>query len=263
MIPYFFLDTISAGPLTFQVWGLFVSFGASMSLLMLLNLAKKRGLARDFVYDLFIWLLLGGILGARIVHVLFYEPMYYFAHPAEMLAFWQGGASSLGGFLGAAAALMILMKINKLSWRDILPYADLAGVVLWLGWAIGRLGCFMIHDHPGIFTNNFFAVNFPGGTRFDLGLVESGVSLVIFFIVYFGYKKWRTRPGLTLAIGFWLYSVVRFFLDFLRARDLFGADIRYGGLTPAQWGMAVLFVGLTLWLWRAKIQRKKSIGEVA
>lgn len=263
MIPYFFRDTISAGPLTFQVWGLFVSFGALVALLVLLNLAKKRDLARDFVYDLFIWLLLGGILGARIIHVLFYEPAYYFAHPAEMLAFWQGGASSLGGFLGAGAALWILMKIKKISWREILPYADLVGVVLWLGWAIGRLGCFVIHDHPGILVNNFFAVNFPGGARLDLGLTESVISLAIFFIVYFGYKKWRDRPGLTLAAGFWLYSAVRFFLDFLRARDLYGADIRYAGLTPAQWGMAVLFITLTLWLMRAKIQRKKSSGEVA
>lgn len=263
MIPYFFRNTISAGPLTFQVWGLFVSLGALLALILFLHLAKKRGLARDFVYDLFVWLLVGGILGARIVHVLFYEPAYYYTHPAEIAAFWQGGASSLGGFLGAAAALWILIKIKKLSWREILPYADLAGVVLWLGWAIGRLGCFMIHDHPGILTNNFLAVNFPGGARLDLGLFESIVSLSIFIIVYFGYKKWHGQPGMTLAVGFWLYSFIRFFMDFLRAQDLLMADVRYAGLTPAQWGMALLFVTLTSWLMRAKIQRKKSSGEVA
>lgn len=263
MIPYFFQDTLSLGPLTLQVWGLFVSLGAFLALLVFLNMAKKQGLSREIVYDLFIWMLLGGIVGARIVHVLFYESVYYFTHPAEILAFWNGGASSTGGFLGAAVALLILKKIKKLSVNDILPYADLAGVVLWLGWAVGRLGCFIIHDHPGILSGSILAVNFPSGPRLDMGLIESMVTLVIFVIVFIGYAKWRRRPGMTLAVGFWAYAAIRFVMDFFRAKDLAGMDIRYANLTPAQWGMAILFFALTLWLVRAKIQRKNKPGEVA
>lgn len=70
--------------------------------------------------------------------------------------------------------------------------------------------------------------------------------------------------GLVAILSIGLYAVARFFLDFLRISDNFsGADTRYASLTPAQWGMIAILVGLTLYLILAKMKRQKTNGEVA
>jgi phosphatidylglycerol:prolipoprotein diacylglycerol transferase len=102
------------------------------------------------------------------------------------------------------------------------------------------------------------AVNFPDGPRHDLGLYESLFSLLIFLFFAFLFKKLgKIRYGLVAAVSFAAYSFGRFFLDFLRAQDMPFADERYFYLTPAQWGMGLIFVGLTAWLISDKIAQRK------
>jgi phosphatidylglycerol:prolipoprotein diacylglycerol transferase len=243
MIPFFTSQTIALGPLTIHVWGLFVSLGAVSALALSLYLAKIKKLKKETVWDLFLWLLIGGIFGARIFNVLFYAPTYYYANPGEALAFWHGGASSLGGFIGALAALLVYARIKKMNFKEFLLYGDIFAVALWLGWAIGRLGCFMIHDHPGRLTNFWLAVNFPAGARFDLGLLESFFSLVIFVVAIFLYRRFaHAKPGRTIFWTFIIYATGRFGLDFLRASDLTWSDPRYVYMTPVQWGILVFFI---------------------
>jgi len=264
MIPFFSWQTVNIGPVELQVWGIFVSLGFLASLILGLYLVKKRNLNKEFLTDLFIWLLLGGIIGARFFHIVFYEPDFYIQYPVEILKFWHGGASSLGGLIGTLAGLLIYVRIKKVNFKEFLPYGDVLGLVFWLGWGIGRIGCFIIHDHPGMLTDSWLAVNFPSGARFDLGLLESVLSFIIFIIVFVFYKKYKEiRPGLSLFMGFWIYFAVRFFMDFLRAYDIpheeifYSADSRYLHLTPAQWGMGALFLVLTFFLVCVKLSQKK------
>lgn len=257
MIPFFYWQTISIGPLTLQVWGFFVSFGFLVALALGLYFAKKRNLDKEILTDLFVWLLLGGIIMARIFHIIFYEPDFYIANPVEIIKFWHGGVSSLGGLVGAFAMLLIYVRIKKISFKDFLPYGDIIGLVFWLGWGIGRIGCFMIHDHPGRLADSWLAVNFPSGARFDLGLLESILAFIIFIVVYIFYKKYHERHGLALFVGFWIYFPVRFFMDFLRANDLLVADVRYLYMTPAQWGMGILFFALTAFYLRVRMRQQK------
>jgi phosphatidylglycerol:prolipoprotein diacylglycerol transferase len=257
MIPYFSWQTITLGPLTLQVWGIFVSLGFLTALFLGLYFVKKRNLDKEILTDLFVWLLLGGIFGARIFHIIFYEPDFYIYHPAEIIKFWHGGASSLGGLVGAFAALLIYARIKKINARDFLPYGDIIGLVFWLGWGIGRIGCFFIHDHPGRLSDFWLTVNFPSGARFDLGLLESILSFIIFAVVFVFYKKYFSRPGIALFAGFWIYFPVRFFMDFLRAVDLPVSDARYLYLTPAQWGMGLVFLVLTFLFFCGNIRQQK------
>jgi phosphatidylglycerol:prolipoprotein diacylglycerol transferase len=118
---------------------------------------------------------------------------------------------------------------------------DVAAVSLWLGWGIGRIGCFLIHDHPGTLTHFVGGVQFPGGVRHDLGLYESLVGFALFLLSMLLFKRLvRRRWGLVTLVSVTLYAIARFFLDFLRATDIASADARYASLTPAQWGMIVL-----------------------
>ena len=257
MIPYFEIHSFVVGPLTIQIWGLMVALGILVGLDISYNLAKKYSLSTNVLFDVAIWSVIGALIGGRLFYFLFYN---FFAEPLDVFKFWQGGASSLGGFIGVAVAIWLFMKKRHFSFNEFLPYLDVGMIGLWIGWGIGRLGCFLIHDHPGILSNSFLAVNFPSGARYDLGLLESFLSFVIFliFICLFRYlvnKKW----GLVTFYSFGLYAFGRFFLDFLRATDLIESNSRYYNLTLVQWGMILILISmLTLSLFWNKIGSTKK-----
>jgi phosphatidylglycerol---prolipoprotein diacylglyceryl transferase len=264
MIPYFSFSVIHLGPVTLQVWGIFVSLGIAAAVLWSYFSAKKHGLSGDAVLDMAIGVIFSGFVMARVFFVLFYYPEYFWAHPFDVFKIWQGGASSLGGFIGAGLAFWFYAKIKKLRWNDLLPYFDVIAPGFWLGWGIGRLGCFMIHDHIGRLSGSFLAVNFPSGARYDLGLLESILGFILFVFSILLFKKMAAKmPGLVAGATIAVYAVIRFGLDFLRASDLQNSDARYFYLTPAQWGMLVVLAGLTFAYFRNKISTRTKIGEVA
>jgi phosphatidylglycerol:prolipoprotein diacylglycerol transferase len=259
MIPYFQLTSIPFGPITIQVWGLLVSLGIIAAVLLMSRLTKRQGLNKNLILDLAIWAIVGGFVGARLFHIFFYYPAFYLQYPSEIIKVWHGGLSSLGGFVGAALAVFIFARRRKFTLEKLLPYVDIASVSLWLGWGIGRIGCFLIHDHPGTLSHFVLAVQYPGGARHDLGLYDSLVSFVLFIIFFLLFKRFtKMRAGLVTAYSWMSYAIVRFLLDFLRASDLTGSDVRYLHLTPAQWGMVGLVAGLTLWLKYGKMIPKQS-----
>jgi phosphatidylglycerol:prolipoprotein diacylglycerol transferase len=181
----------------------------------------------------------------------------YFSAPLDILKIWRGGMSIYGGFIGAVIAGLVYLKKNKL---DFWQYADASIFGLPLGLFIGRLGCFFIHDHPGIKTNFFLGVAYPDGARHDLGLYDSLAGLIIFLIfLILRRKEWRL--GFYVAFFAAAYGTIRFFLDFLRAADIVGTDPRYFGLTLAQYlSMALFAAGIYLFY---KRKNKNSKIEAA
>ena len=164
MIPWFELKVVIFGPITIQVWGFFVAFGIAFSTLMLARRVKKMGIEQESVYDFVLWIILGSMIGARLIHIGLYEPMTYIQHPAEIFKIWHGGLSSFGGFLGAAVAIWFFLKRKGTQWLSGISFKDFSGIAtvpLLVGWLIGRFGCVMIHDHPGIACNCLLAVNNP------------------------------------------------------------------------------------------------------
>ena len=258
MLPYFSFHSFPLGPITIQVWGLMVSLGIIAAVILMSRLARQRGLSTDIILDLSIWAIVGGFIVARLAHVLLYYPAFYIQYPAEIIKVWHGGLSSLGGFAGALIGVLIFARRKKVTLEKLLPYLDVLSVSLWLGWGIGRLGCFLIHDHPGTLSHFILAVKYPEGARHDLGLYDSLVAFVLFTFYYLLFKRFtKTRAGLVAAYSWISYAITRFFLDFLRASDLTGSDARYAYLTPAQWGMAVLILTLTGWIMYGSVKQIK------
>jgi phosphatidylglycerol:prolipoprotein diacylglycerol transferase len=186
--------------------------------------------------EVFTWALLGGLLGAHLLHVLGYHPeLLRTQGPLVLLKVWDG-VSSMGGVLGGMAGIAAYF------WRKglrIRPYWDALALGTAPGWAIARIGCAVVHDHPGVRSNAWFAVAFPDGPRLDMGLVDCVLLAVISVLLYLLAR--RKRPeGVLMGVLAISYSVPRFFLDFFRARDLSFVDGRFLSLTPAQWISPVL-----------------------
>ncbi len=250
MIPYFELVSFQIGPFTVYVWGLLVALGLLAGTWAAGRLAKERGLDPKVFWDVAGIAAAAGIVGGRLLHVVLYAPAHYLAHPAEIVALWDGGISITGSLIAAALAVFLFLRRRRL---DVLHHLDTAFFGLPLGYAIGRVGCFLIHDHPGTLTHFLLGVRYPDGTvRHDLGLYEalSGAGLFAVFLVL--RRRQAKPPAYVIAFLLW-YGVARFLLDFLRA-----ADARYAGLTPAQYVAALMAVGGAAWAWRQWRARKPT-----
>jgi phosphatidylglycerol:prolipoprotein diacylglycerol transferase len=200
------------------------------------------------VARMMVWVLVGGFALSHWLTVA--------AHPARvardpflLVQLWNG-MSSVGGFLGAALAMVVFLKRER---EPVLPYADVLTRGLLVGWIFGRLGCALVHDHPGKPAGDWawLAVGpWPDGSiRHDLGLYE----LLFTVALAAAMARWRpTKPGRLTGTVALAYAPVRFALDFLRAdapaRGVTAfPDIRYGGLTAEQYTMVPLFLA-GVWL---------------
>lgn len=241
MIPYIAASTYTLFGITFQVWGTFVALGYALATYLVWRRAKSRGLDAGFILDLAFWIFVAAFIGARVFHVLAYEPQYYLIHPWDAIDPRQPGYAMFGGFMGAF--LMGFWLIRRRGYSFI-EYADVALWGLPWGCGVGRIGCFLIHDHPGTLSHSLLAMKQPDGTsRHDLGLYLSliGFGTGLLFL-------WLGRRE--RGSGFWLGAflliegITRFSLDFLRIQD-----VRYGGLTPTQW-LSVPLIGVACWILR-------------
>jgi len=259
MIPFFQQPTLQLGPLTIHAFGAFVALA-----MMWGTAAAERGFRRDgpdvsVGSRLGAWTLAGGLIGAHLFSVLFYFPHKVMADPWLLLRVWED-VSSFGGMLGGLSGVVLFLYVGAghAAFPRRWDYLGVVARVFPASLAIGRLGCAFAHDHPG--TTTFFplaislrsdaAIRFIRGVYADAGLVaDAGASgqaaptgfhdlgwyeflfLALVIVPLFQLLQRRYRPGRSHLIAFpVLYLPVRFGLDLLRI-----ADVRYAGLTPAQW----------------------------
>jgi len=238
--------------LKLQVFGPLVATGVLLGMQLSLRYAKKMDMDEFVVRDLIFWILVGGFAFAHWVSVIFYFPDQVRENPWVLLAFWNG-LSSVGGFFGASLAMWLYLRSIK---QPILRYADLLIYGLLLGWVFGRLGCALVHDHPGkvVDPGALLAVGpWPDGTyRYDLGLNEFLFTVVLSVTVYFFVDVFQKRAGWLTGLVVLAYAPLRFWLDFMReskaARGVISSpDLRYLGLTTAQW-FTIAFLLIGVWL---------------
>ncbi len=260
MIPYFTWQTIAFGPITLYVWGMFVALGFLTGAFAAAQYAKSRGDDPKIIYDLAVWMAVAGMIGGRLGHVLFYEFPFYAAHPLEIFAIWHGGMSMFGGLIACGiVGIWFLRHRNVDVWR----YVDTAAFGLPFGIAIGRIGCFLIHDHPGTATDFILGVQYPDGVvRHDLGLYEAlnGLAMAVAFLLFLRYAKsphsslLATHYSLLFAI--W-YGTFRFVMDAYRI-----VDTRYFGVTPGQYfGLLLAIFGIIGLVWINRRQKAREVLE--
>src|SRR5262249_44631940 len=115
--PNFDPVAFSIGPLSVRWYGLMYLFGFGIAYgLGRVRIARARPakISVAALDDLLFFCVLGVVLGGRLGYVLFYKPAYYFSHPLEIFAVWQGGMSFHGGFLGVLLALAWVARKHDL-----------------------------------------------------------------------------------------------------------------------------------------------------
>jgi phosphatidylglycerol:prolipoprotein diacylglycerol transferase len=229
VIPFFEFPSVHLGPLTLQVFGIFAALGVFTGARLSMRVCQKDGLDPQPVGDFAMWGVGAGIVGGHLVHLFLYHPEEL-REPWRILFVWEG-LSSFGGLLGAVIAAVVYFRAKRI---PLSRYADAFALGIAPGWGIARLGCFAIHDHPGVRTSFPLAVRFPDGPRHDLGLYDA-IALFAIAAVIWTLRSRRVLEGRLLAVVALLYGTQRFLTDFLRASDVSYPDARYLGLTPAQY----------------------------
>jgi phosphatidylglycerol---prolipoprotein diacylglyceryl transferase len=250
LLPAGFFGGFPSVPISIKPFGALVATGVYLGAYLTLRRARRIGLDEKVMGSFIAWVVGIGFIGGHVLDEVFYYPERLVNDPLSLFKLWDG-LSSFGGFTGAVIGMLIWRARYRV---PVLPYADNVVALLPVGWAFGRTGCATAHDHPGILSDSWLAVRYPGGARFDLGLLEMLLTLPLMAAFLWLAKK--PRPwGFFSAIACISYAPIRFALDFLRERDSVPGDIhgaidpRYFFLTPAQWECFAL-LGLGLFLLR-------------
>ena len=268
MIPYFAQPTVTVGPVTIAAFGVLVASSVMMGMTLgarrFAYLGLERALGDRFAW----WVVAGGFLGAHLFAVLLYFPEKVLANPLVLLKLWED-ISSFGGIVGGALAIWLFLCRHgaHLPLATRWAFVDVAAFVFPISLTIGRLACAVAHDHPGTITRFPLAISLarPEAQRFIAGVYETAgriaelppastleqlgfhdlgwyeflyLALIVTPLTVLLERRERRRgthrPGTFLVSFIALYMPVRLLLDFLRV-----SDVRYAGLTPAQW--AALF----------------------
>lgn len=242
MIPYFQVTTINIGPLPIQAWGTLVALGFLVGIIVVAKRAQAAGFSKELIFDLAFCIVIGSMFFGRVIYVLGHLADYFATNPWRMLYVWEGGMTVFGGFIGAVIAYSIFVSRKKLPfWK----FGDIVIFGLPLGLAIGRMGCFLIHDHMGKPTNFFLGMEYVDGLiRHEnaLYLIILSALLAVLYLIIDKYYKYKFDGVFMVTFMLW-YGFIRFWLDFLRATDLPVSDPRYFGLTGAQYACIILFFG--------------------
>jgi phosphatidylglycerol---prolipoprotein diacylglyceryl transferase len=196
--------------------------------------AKRRGFNPDYIWDMLFWVVLAGIVGARIWHIFTPPPsmvaqgittQWYLTHPLDMINIRNGGLGIPGAIIGGALAMWLYCRSKKISF---LTLADIVMPGVALAQAIGRWGNFFNQEVYGKPTNLPWKIyidpahRVPGYQNFDyfhpLFLYESlwnVFNMAILLWVARRFEKWL-RPGDIFFMYMILYSIGRFSLEFLR-----------------------------------------------
>lgn len=219
--------------------------------------ARKHNRPVDLTLKLALYLVAFSFPISYLLNGLFYQPDEFFdviARPSEIAGAGLGW-SMYGGIIGAIVGALVWKWRHKASILEIGDTFAFAGP---FGWTIARLGCFVTHDHPGRVSDFFLAVadyrvgSPPYQPRHDLGLYGA-IVLTLVAIAFAVLNRKPRKPGFYVGLLPILHAPARFILDFLRAPAAEGGDLRYAGLTPAQYGAVILFVA-GMWVMRRVAQ---------
>jgi len=249
--------TISIDPIIFSIghfmvrwYGLIVITAIGLAVWLTAREAERKGFKKDDIYDGALWVVIGGVLGARLFHVLDHWPHEFAANPIRALYIWEGGLAIWGAVFGGLIAVAILAQ--RRGWR--LPrLLDAIAPGLVLAQAVGRVACIITGDAMGKPTTGpfGFAYTSPNAMAPQLGVyytpmpVYEIIANLGIFTLLWQLRKRNWSDGLLFLLYLSLYSVERFLLGFTSSYQIIAF-----GLTQSQVvALTGLAIALPLMAW--------------
>jgi phosphatidylglycerol:prolipoprotein diacylglycerol transferase len=214
----------SVGPFSIRYYSLLFACAFLLGLYLINRVFEIKKMDTNLVQPLFITIFVCVIVGARLGHVLFYRPHYFFRHPLEIFMVWRGGLASHG------AAIAILLGVIIFARRHKMPFyrlADALVIPVSIGTSFIRLGNFFNSEIVGRVTSVPWAVKFlrypePGGGppqwRHPSQLYEMTMGIVLFVTLWTLLKKKgdTLRDGFLLYLCLFMYFSMRFAVEFVK-----------------------------------------------
>lgn len=200
--------------------------------------SKPPHAMRDIdVDDFLVWATLGVVLGGRLGYVLFYKPLYYLSHPAEIFMLWHGGMAFHGGALGVIVAIILFARRRGL---NLFAIGDVVCCAVPIGLFFGRIANFINGELFGRVAPDVpWAMIFPGGgpdPRHPSQLYQAGLEgLVLFLVLFLLWRKRDVRAHRGTLAGIFLmgYGIARIIGEFFRQPDAH-LGFLVGGATMGQ-----------------------------
>ncbi len=228
--------------------GLFTALAVMVAVWLGMRRARAMGMSADPVSSVALWAVVGGIIGARLFHVLDHLS-YFAANPMQIFAVWQGGIAVYGAFIGGiAGGFLAARKVGLQAW----PLLDAAAPAMLVGQMIGRLGCLSNGDAWGRPTDGAWGIVYQnpndllppellGVPTHPYPLYEVAAVALLLGVLWASRRYFRVTGDafLVAAIG---YAAIRFGLTFFRQET-----VLFWGLQEAQviaLGTGVLALGL-------------------
>lgn len=264
---------IHLGPLYIRFYGIILMSGVVAAAYLADREARRRKMNVDFLWDSLFWVVIAGVLGARLWHILTPPPSmveagittsYYLTHPLDALAIWRGGLGIPGAVIGGLVALYVMAKRRK---QDFLAWADVIAPGLALGQAIGRWGNFVNRELYGAPTDLPWAITIPPEARLPefidqatyhpIFFYESLWSLGTMFLLLWLARTYgqRLKDGDIFLVYLIAYPVIRILLDFLR---LDASEVAGINANQALMAVALLFAAGTLLYRHWFAERRKA-----
>lgn len=226
--------------------------------------AKRFGLPPDRIIDLGIFMVIAGIVGARLVYVLL-EWDYYGKNPSQIIHINEGGMTSFGGMIFGLLAMYLWCRRNKFQISNVL---DMAVAPVLIAWGFGRIGCFLNGCCYGGETEIFCAVQFPGmhTTVHPAQLYDSAMNF--FFgglLLVMEKRNWSKQPyppmGFLAAWGLIFFGVGRFVYESFRIGSSSEPISPGAVLTLAHIAAIIMFMAGAIWLLTLRGKSRQTAEE--
>jgi len=212
-------EAFSIGPLTLRWYGILWGFAFFASYHAFKELLKFDKLPEDYAWQALTYMILGTVIGARLGHCFFYQPMDYLQNPLEIFATWRGGLSSHGGACGILAALYLFSRKTK---KPYIWTLDRVVIVVGVAGFFIRMGNLMnseIYGHATTLPWGFiFERNREIHPKHPTQIYEALYYALTYFVLRFVYRKHDNTPRPFLIFGLFLIMVFgfRFCVEFIK-----------------------------------------------
>jgi phosphatidylglycerol:prolipoprotein diacylglycerol transferase len=206
------------GNISIKSYGLMISIGIVAAMLLANYRGKKRNLDTDIILDITICGIIGGVIGGKLLFI-FTELEYIMKNPGALKDMLGSGFVLYGAIIGGALGAYIVLRKKKMSFME---YFDLVAPSIALAQGFGRIGCFLAGCCYGKATDGFLGVVFkndmyaPIDIRLHPTQLYSSAGDFLLAAILLFYATEPRRKGQVSGLYMILYSVGRFFIEFLR-----------------------------------------------